>query len=94
MMIEFVFPKSVTNRDKALFLFNKLFSLIWKSQIVSVNQAIIELKNNFKIVDNYITEENVHSHFKNDFIPKKIEYHLSNFFAYDLETYNTDGARP
>ena len=89
-----VFPRCVTNRDSALFLFNNHFCLIWKSQSVSFNQAIQELKANFKMVDNYITEENVTSHFKYEFIPKKIESHLSNFFVYDLETHNTDRARP
>ena len=61
---------------------------------VSFNQAIKELKDNLKIVDNFITEENVNSHFKYEFIPKKIESHLTNFVVYDLETHNTDRARP
>ena len=30
-----------------------------------------ELKENFKIVDKYITEENIHSRFKHEFMPKK-----------------------
>ena len=58
-----VYPRTVTNRESALFLYNNLFCLIWKSQGVSFNQAIRELKDNFKIVDSYITEENVSSHF-------------------------------
>ena len=66
-----VFPRSVTNRDSALYLYNNHFCLIWKSQGVSFNQAIQELKNNFKIVDNYVTEENVNSSFKYEFIPRK-----------------------
>ena len=45
------------------------------------------------MVDNYITQENVKSHFKYEFIPKKIESHLTNFIVYDLETHNTDRAR-
>ena len=61
---ERVFPRTVTNRDCALYLYNNHFCLIWKSQNVSFIQAIQELKNNFKIVDNYITDENVNSHFK------------------------------
>ena len=89
-----VFPRSVRNRDSALYLYNNHFCLIWKSQGVSLIQAIQELKNNFKIVDNYITDENVNSHFKYEFIPKKIESHLTNFIVYDLETHNTDRARP
>ena len=51
-----VFPRTVTNRNSALYLYNNHFCLIWKSQNISFNQAIIELKNNFKIVDNFITE--------------------------------------
>ena len=91
---ERVFPRAVTNRDSALYLYNNHFCLIWKSQGVSFNQAIQEIKKNFKIVDNCITEENVNSHFKYEFIPKKIDSHLTNFIVYDLETHNTDRARP
>ena len=89
-----VFPRSVTNRDNALFFHNNHFCLIWKSEGVSFKQAIKELKNSFKILDNYITEETVNSHFKYEFIPKKIESHLTIFFVYDLETHNTDRAIP
>ena len=67
-----IFPRNVTNRDSALYLYNNHFCLIWKSQGVSFNQAVQELKNNFKLIDNYITEENVNSHFKYEFIPKKL----------------------
>ena len=77
-----------------MFLHSNHFCLIWKSGGVSFNQAIKELKDNFKIVDNYITEENVNSHFKYEFIPKKIETHLTNFIVYGLETHKTDRARP
>ena len=89
-----VFPRTVTNRDTALYLYNNHFCLKWKPQNVSFNQAIRELKNKFKIVDSYITEENVNSHFKYEFTPKKIESHLTDFIVYDLETHNTDRARP
>ena len=68
---ERVFSRSVTNRDNALFLFNNQFCLIWKSEGVSFKQAVQELNDNFKMVDNFITEENVISHFKYEFIPKK-----------------------
>ena len=85
-----VYPRIVRNRDSALYLYNNHFCLIWKYQNVSFNQAINELKNNFKIIDNYITEENINSHFKYEFIPKKIDSHVTNFIVYDLETHNTD----
>ena len=52
------------------------------------------MKDNIKLVDDYITEENVNSLFNYEHPPKKIESHLSNFFVYDLETQNTDRARP
>ena len=51
------------------------------------------MKDNFEKIDNYITEENVNSHFKYEFIPTKIECRLTNFIVYDLETHNTDRAR-
>ena len=65
-----------------------------KSEGVSLSKAVKELKDNFKVVDNYITEENFKSHFKYDFIPKKIDSHLTNFNVFDLETLNTDRAKP
>ena len=91
---ERVFPRSVTNKDSALYLYNNHFCLIWKSQDVSFKQAFQELKNNFKIVDNYVTEEIVKSFFEYKYKPKKIESHLSNFIVYDLAAHNTDKARP
>ena len=42
---ERVFPRSVTDRNNALYLYKNHFCLIWKSQGVSFNQAVQELKN-------------------------------------------------
>ena len=89
-----VFPRTIIIRESALYLYNNHFCLIWKSPGKSFKDAIQELKNNFKIVDNYITEENVNAYFKYEFTPKKIESHLTNFIVYDIETYSTDRARP
>ena len=89
-----VYPRTVINRVNALYLFNNHFCLIWKSEGVSFKDAIKELKDNFRIVDNFITEENVNCHFKYEIIPKKIESHLTNFIVYNLETHNTDRGRP
>ena len=89
-----VYPRSVTNKNSALFIYNNHFCLIWKSKGISFIRAVKELKDNFKIVDNYITEENVTSHFIYEFIPKKIESHLTTFIVYDLETHNTNRGRP
>ena len=65
-----VLPRSVTDRDNALLLYNNHFCLIWKSEKVSFKHGNKELKDNFKSVDNFITEENVNSHFKYEFLPK------------------------
>ena len=51
---ERVFPRSVRDRNNALFLYNNHFSLIWKSEGVTFFQAIKELKDNFEIVDNFL----------------------------------------
>ena len=69
---ERVFPRSVTDRKNALILYNNHFCLIWKSESVSLSQAIKELKNNFKVVDDYITEANVKSQFEYMYQPEKI----------------------
>ena len=73
-----------------MYFYNNHFCLIWKSEGVSFFQVIQELKYNIKIVDKYITEQNVNSHFEYINKPKKIESHLTNFIVYDLETLNTD----
>ena len=91
---ERAFPRTVTNGDSALYLYNNHFCLIWKSENVSSNEAINELKANFVIVDKYIIEENVNCHFKYEFKPRKIESHLTNLITYDIETHNMDRARP
>ena len=67
-----VFPRSVIDKNKALFLHNNHFCLLRKSEGASFNQAIREWKDKFKKVDNYITEKNVSSHFKTEFILKKM----------------------
>ena len=85
-----VFPRSVTDRNIALFLCKNHSCLIWISEGISFNKAIEELKDNFKIVDKFIPEENFNSHFI--YQPTKIESHLTNFIVYDLERHNIDRA--
>ena len=76
----------MTEKDKSLSLHNNHFCFIWKSEGVSFIKAIKEVKDNFEIFHNFITEENVNSHFQHVFIPKKIESHLTKIIVYDLET--------
>ena len=89
-----VFPRSVTDRDNALFLYSIHFCLIWKYEMVSFIQAIKELKNEFKLVDTFITEEIVNSQFIYEIIPKNFVSHLTKIIVCDLETHDTDRARP
>ena len=56
--------KNNIERNKASFLNKNHFCVIWKSQDVSFNKVIKEIKETFKIVDNYITKENANSHFE------------------------------
>ena len=88
------FSRSVTERKIALLLYNNHFCLIRKSENVSFKQTIKELKDTFKIVDNYLTKENVNSRFKYEFLSKKIDSYSNSFIVYDLETRNTERARP
>ena len=48
-----VFPRTITDRNNAFFLHNNHFCLIWMSENVSFNQAIREVRENFKKVYNY-----------------------------------------
>ena len=80
----------LTERKKALNLYNIPFCFIWKSQGVSFIQATQELKTNFKMIDNYKIEQNFNCHFKYELIPNKIESHLTSSIVYDLETQSTD----
>ena len=85
---------SVTEKYKALYLHSNHFCLIWKSGKVNFNQTFKEMKDNVKKVDNFITGENVKSHFEYIYTLKKNEPHLTTFIVYDLETHNTERARP
>ena len=90
-----IYPRTLTERNISFFIINNHFCLKWKSEGVSFNDVKeFELKNNFRIVDKYKTEENLNSHLKYEFVPKKIESHLTNFVVYDIETHNTDRNKP
>ena len=69
--------------------------MIWKSNGSSFNQIIeIELKPNFKVIDNVISDKHVKSFIKYDYKPKKVKSPLTNIVVYDLETFNKDRAVP
>ena len=49
-----VYPRSVTERNKALYSYNNHFCLNWTSDGVSFKKAIEELQSNFTMVVNCI----------------------------------------
>ena len=60
-----IYPRIITERKVALKMHNIQFCLIWKSDGISFNQAIEEIKNNFKVVDSVISDKHVESYIKN-----------------------------
>ena len=54
-----VCPKITTERTIEFYMYNNHFCLIWKSNVISFNNAIEELKLNFKVVDNVISDKHV-----------------------------------
>ena len=56
-----VCPRNITQRNTALKIHNNHFCLIWKSDGVSFVGAIKDLKDNFKVVDNVISDKHVKS---------------------------------
>ena len=54
-----VCPRNNTQRNTALKIHNNHFCLIWKSDDVSFVEARKELKDNFKVVDNVISDKHV-----------------------------------
>ena len=82
-------PRNITQRNTALKIHNNHFCLIWKSDNVSFNHAIEnELKPNFKIVDNVISDKHNKGFIKYEYNPKKVNSPLTNIVIYDLENFN------
>ena len=88
-------PRNITQRNTALKIHNNHFCLIWKSDKVSFNQVIEdELKPNFKVIDNVVSDKHVKSFIKYEYNPKKVKSPLTNIIVYDLETFNKNRAVP
>ena len=80
-------PRNLLQRDISLSIYNNHFYLIWKSNGISFNQAIRELKDNFKVVDNVVSDKPVKSFIIYEYNPKKVKSPLTNIVVYDLETF-------
>ena len=88
-------PRNLTQRNTSLFMYNNHFCLIRKSQNINFNQVIEnELKPNFKIVDNVISDKHVKSFIKYEYNLKKNKSPLTTIVVYDLETFNKVRAVP
>ena len=88
-------PRNLTQRNTALKIHENHFCLIWKTDNISFNQVMEdELKPNFKVVDNVISDKHVKSFIKYEYNPKKVKSQLTNIVVYDLETFNKIRAVP
>ena len=82
-------PRNIAQRNTALKIHNNHFCLIWKSDNISFNQVIEnELKLNFKVVNNVVSDKHVKGFIKYEDNPKKVKSPLTNIVVYYLETFN------
>ena len=84
-----VCPRNIAQRNIALKIHNNYFCLIWKSNGVSFDRAIKELKDNFRVVDNVISDKHVKSYIKYEYKPKNVQSQITNMIVYDIETFST-----
>ena len=84
-----VCPRTITQRNIALKIHNNHFCVIWKSDGVSFDRAKKELKDNFRVVDNVLSDKHVKSFIKYEYKAKKVQSQLTNMIVYDIETFNT-----
>ena len=54
-----VCPRNITKRNTAIKLLNNHFCLIWKSDGISFDKALKEMKDNFKVFDKVISNNHV-----------------------------------
>ena len=87
-------PRNLTQRITALKIYENHFCLIWKSDGVSFEKAIRELKDNFKVVDIVVSDKHVKNFIKYEYNPRKVNSPLTNIVVYDLETFNKNRAVP
>ena len=75
-----------------MFIHNNQICFIWKLNANSFTQAIKELKPNFKVLDNVVSDKFVKgfNRYKNK--PQKVQSPLTSIFVYDLENFNKDRA--
>ena len=87
-------PRNLTQRNTSLFIYKNDFCLVWKSDEISFDKAIKETKDNFKVVDNVISDKHVKSFIKFEYNPKKVKSPITKIVVYDLETFKKIAAVP
>ena len=86
-------PRNKTRRKLSLFIYNS-FCSIWISTGITSNQAKEELRINFEVVDNVISDKHGKGSIDSEYKPEKGQFHLTNMIVYDLENFNIDRAVP
>ena len=87
-------PRNLIQRNTSLFIYNIHFCLIWKTDGNTFDKAKKGLKDNFKVVDNVVSDKHVKSFIEYEYKPKKVQSPLTNIVVYDLETFNETGGIP
>ena len=77
-------PRTITQRIIATKIPNNHFCSIWKSDDISLPQAVKELKLSFKVIDNIISNKHVESFIKNEYRLKKVQSLWTNIVVSDL----------
>ena len=72
----------ITEKNITTFMCKNHFCLIWKSRGVSFKKAIEELKINFKVVDNVITDEHVKIFTRYEYKCEKLQSQLTDMIVY------------
>ena len=85
---------NITEKSISLYICTKSFSLIWKPNGTSFNQALEELNRNFKVF--YIVKSDKHSKsfLEKKYDPKKVPSPLTNTLVTGLKPYDKDRAVP
>ena len=77
-----------------MFIYNNHFCILSKSDGISLDKAVKELKDNLKVVGNVMSDKHVKSFIKYEYNPKKLKSPLTNIVVFDLETFNKIRAVP
>ena len=87
-------PGNVTGKNISLFISYNHLCLSLKSNGITFNQAIEEVKLNIGVVDNVISDNHGKSSVKFEFEPINVESPLTDLVVYGLETHKKQKVVP